>query len=147
MEKFYLLCFPSLQDVNKALDHVQNFSQTWVDPKFGGESKVYIKRNRGYQAREIGRFRRHFYMMLEDFLPKLPFYKDCKIDLKTIKGTMYAMVNDDGLGLLAFSRELIKDTNGIDPDYDNWKIIGVDKPKVDELVKAAVDAALASESR
>ena len=86
-------------------------------------------------------------MMLEDFLPKLPLYKDCKVDLKTIKGTMYAMVNDDGLGLLAFSRELIKDTNGIDPDYDNWKIIGADKPKVDELVKAAVDAALASETR
>ena len=61
-----------------------------------------------------------------------------------VRGTIHVTYMNDSLGLLSFTRELIKDLNGMEAHYTNWEILGANRTQVDELVAGALALANAA---
>ena len=60
-----------------------------------------------------------------------------------VRGKIFVHFKGDDLGLLGFTRNLIKDRNGMEAEYENWQFLGATRDQVDQLITDALELATA----
>ena len=133
LSHFFYLSFPDKNSVYDALDSLQTYAWVWNDPYSGMEQKLYLKRHKELQLREVGKFRHIFYQAVDVLFKANPMTKG-QFKLKFNAGTLYIEIYDDALPLLSFTRELIKDKSGLEADYTTFQYFKVEQSEVDSLI-------------
>ena len=147
MEKFYYLSFSCEEDVKLAVEQLSKYEGLWQDQTYGRECKIYAKRHRTYETRQIGKFRKLFYDTFEEKMKGLSIFQQNPFKLHTVRGTMFLQYKEDDIELLTFPRELLRDASSIEVHYDNWMLCKIPKVDVDNWVEQAILNSKAQEQR
>ena len=144
----YYVTFPDEAIVTKALEALLSDPARlhWDDATYGETRKVYCKRHREYADREVGRFRRFFYIELENYLSKHDVFSQKKIKLQTIRGTMSAEFDNEVFSLFSFPRDGVRGTAQIQYDEATLKMLKIPREAMELVVKAATEAHAAEAS-
>ena len=145
LQKYYTIAVDDHETLHAILDVLKEVNFQWYDPTFKVTQKVFAKSDKNLDQRNLGKFRHHFYEAITKFLSTHPsFPTESPAKLQMVRGTIHVSYNDDSLGLLSFTRELIKDLNGMEAHYTNWEILGANRTQVDELIAGALALANAT---
>ena len=140
-DKKYYIVFPNDMLVHKALD-VLNADVTrlyWNDDTFSIERKVYAKRHKEVENRDLNRFRREFYVALERFFSVRPEFSNKVIKLNTVRGTMMAEMDGEVYSMFSFPREFTKGTTVVTVDEVTAHHLDIKTAELEAVIQEAKD--------
>ena len=140
---FYIIC-PNVQKLNDVIDTLRTHTFRWEDPTLQASKELFLKRHKSLQLRMVGKFRHFFYDAVQDAtdgIEGLVINGQRQCELRIVGGVLYIFQNHDSIPLLHFTKELIKDNTGVDPDFDGFKLYGFEPPQVETIIEACLLAA------
>ena len=131
--------------MHKAIDAVKKDYEDgypWYDSKKKEEIKLFIRRHKSVEERQLGRFQTHFYRGVEQAI------KDSTKDLegtkvRIAKQKLHVEYQGDVLQLMFFE-EASEDGYKASADYANFKELGIEAKTVDTLLAIAIACAKAA---
>ena len=135
---------PNLKVLNDVLDSLRSHSFKWEDPTLQASKELFCKRHKSLELRMIGKFRHYFYQAAQnefDELPGMVINGERQYQLRIVGGILYVFQNHDSIALLHFTRELVKDNTGVEPDIDGFKLYGYELHQVETIIEACLLAA------
>ena len=137
LNHFFYFTFLDSNSLYDALDTLKTFHWCWNDPYSGMEQTLYLKRHKEVALRELGKFRHVFYKAVEVLFGGNEMTKG-NFKLKFAAGVLYIEIKSDGLPLISFTRELIKDKSGLEADYSTFNYFKVPQSEVDSLISSCM---------
>ena len=120
LQKYYTTVVDDVDSMRDVLECLKNIDFPWFDPTFKVTKKVFCKVDKNVEQRALGKFRHHLYAAIAKFLTTHPsFPEGSPPKLQMVRGTIHVECQNDSLGLLSFTRELVKDQSGMEANYDN----------------------------
>ena len=140
-DKKYYIVFPNENMVQKALGVLNADSSRlfWNDDTFSIERKVYAKRHREVENRDLNKFRREFYVALERFFSVRPEFASKNIKLSTVRGNMMAEMDGEIFTLFSFPKEYTKGTTVVTIDEITAEHLKITTAELEAVIQEAKD--------
>ena len=142
MRRFFTVHFDDQDDRDEVLEVLSKFTFCFKDATYDTSYNIYIKREKTFEIRMVGRFRHHFHEALEQHFKGMasddPKYQPGNWKLHWAYGQLFLHIQDDDHLLMTFAKGIPKDASEIEANNKVLQMFNLAPEQADALIAAAL---------
>ena len=142
MKTHFTIVFEDRDERDEALELLKRFDYVFDDKSYVQKYVIFLKVERSFEIRQVGKFRHHFHEALDNHFKALGSseekYKEGNWKLHWSSGQIFLNIENDDHLLMTFSRGIPKYTSEIEANYPILQKYHLTNDQSDRMIGAAL---------